>query len=82
LSALETYLKHAAEVKGFWHKGRIRDLREYIAQSRREEIIAAIKTIKDQNLLRILWEVGLDTQLQQVVQYQSERLAKEAGEVT
>jgi len=77
MSALETYLKAAAETKGTWHKGRVRDIRTYIATTPRGEIVAAIKLIRDQTLLRILWEVGLDTELQHVVQYQSERIAKE-----
>lgn len=81
MSALEAYLKGAAEAKGLWHKGRIVDARNYINSTPRNEIIAAIKTIRDQALLRILWEVGLDTELQRVVQYQSERIAKEEAGV-
>jgi len=81
MSALEIYLKHAAEVKGTWHKGEIRNIRIYIYATPKEEIIAAIKTIRDQALLRLLWEVGLDTELQQVVTYQSKRIAEEEAGV-
>jgi len=79
MSALETYLKHAAEAKGIWHKGEIINIRMYINNTPRNEIIAAIKTIRDQTLLRLLWEVGLDTELQEVVTYQSKRIEAEAG---
>jgi hypothetical protein len=80
MSALEMYLKAAAEAKGTWHKQQIINVRIYMAGSHKEDIIAAIKTIKDQALLRILWEAGLDDELQQAVIYQSKKLAKEAGE--
>jgi len=78
MSALETYLKEAKDIRGMWHKGRIRDIRSYIAITPRTEIITAIRMIKDQTLLRILWEVGLDYELQRVVILHSERLEKEA----
>ena len=81
MSALEIYLRGAAGVPGMWHKGKVRDVRNYIESTPRNEIIAAIKTIKDQSLLRILWEVGLDTELQQVVTYQSKRIAEEEAGV-
>lgn len=80
MSALEHYLKAARDAKGIWHKGQIIDLRMYIANTPRNELIAAIKTIKEQDLLRTLWEAGLDTELQKVVNYQSKKLAIEAGE--
>lgn len=80
MSALETYLKAALEAKGTWHKQQIIQVRVYMAATPRNEIIAAIKTIRDQALLRLLWEAGLDEELQQVVTYQSRRLAAEAGE--
>jgi len=79
MSALEIYLKHAAEAKGTWHKSEIRNIRMYINNTPRNEIIAAIKLIRDQSLLRLLWEVGLDTELQEVVTYQSKRIAAEEG---
>ena len=80
MSALETYLKAARDAKGTWHKGQIIQVRVYMAATPRNEIIAAIKTIRDQSLLRVLWEAGLDDELQTVVTYQSKRLAAEAEE--
>ena len=80
MSVLEIRLKAARDAKGIWHKGEIINVRIYIAKTPRNEIIAAIKTIRDQSLLRTLWEAGLDTTLQTVVNNQSKRLAKEAEE--
>ena len=81
MSALEIYLKGAQDMRGMWHKERIRDVRNYIAVTPREEIISAIHQIKEQSLLRILWEVGLDTELQQIVTKQSEYIEKQTAGV-
>ena len=78
MSALETYLKTAAETKGTWHKQAIQSVRSYIKISREEDVIAAIKLIRNQQLIRLLWEVGLSSTLQQDAIYQSKRIEQEA----
>jgi hypothetical protein len=80
MSSLELRLKAARDARGLWHKQEIIHTRIYINATPKSEMIEAIKTIKDQTLLRTLWEVGLDTELQLVVTEQSRKLAGEAGE--
>ena len=79
MSALETYLKEAKEMKGIWHKAAIINTRIYMRHTERQQIINAINSLTDQDLLRLLWEVGLDDKLQQTVVNRSKELAKEAG---
>lgn len=78
MSALETYLKRAAETKGTWHKQTIAIIRTYITMSKEEDIINAITQITSQEYIRLLWEVGLNTKLQQIAIKRSQRLAEEA----
>jgi len=82
MSALERMLKQAQETKGMWHKGTIRDIRQYIELSKTDDIRKAIKEIKDQSLLRLLWEVGLNSILQATLLEHSRRLAAEQGGAT
>jgi len=82
MSALEIMLKQAQEAKGTWHKGRIQDIRQYIQMSNIDDIRKAIKEIKDQSLLRLLWEVGLNATLQATLLEHSRRLTEEQGGAT
>jgi hypothetical protein len=75
MSAIEMYLKEAATTKGTWHKQVIANLRDYIAHQKRENIISAINTLKDASLIPILWEVGLNQELQDIANKRSMTLA-------
>jgi hypothetical protein len=76
MSALETYLKAAKESKGWMHVGAIRNARQYIKLTPRDDIRTAIRRITDPDLLRLLWEVGLNSDLQYIVIKQQEKIAK------
>jgi len=52
----------------------ISELRAYIRQTKIEELTEAIKRIEDPNLLRTLWEAGLNRFLQQAVLKRMEEL--------
>ena len=75
MSAIEMYLKEAQATKGTWHKTTISNLRAYISQTTREEIISAVNKITDASLLPLLWEVGLSQELQEIVNKRSMKLA-------
>ena len=59
MSALETYAKQALTTRGTEHMHAIDSLRRYINLSREEDLIAYIKMITDQVIIRILIEAGL-----------------------
>jgi len=77
MSALEIYLQKAAETKGTWHKVAIQILRDYMNITPENELIIAIGQIKKQEYIRLLWEAGLTTRLQQVAINQSKRIEQE-----
>jgi len=77
MSVLEIMLRNAANAKGTWHKGEVLNIRMYIMEMKEDDIRTMIKGIQDQNLLRILWEVGLSQTLQNTVIEHSRRLAEE-----
>jgi len=67
MSLLEYYARKAAETRGLLHLMNISELRLYLRQTPIEELIEAIEKIEDANLLRTLWEAGLNRFLQQAV---------------
>ena len=78
MSALETYLKSAKESKGWAHVGAIRNARQYMRLTPIDDLRTAIRRITDPDLLRLLWECGLNTELQHIVLKQQEKIAEKA----
>ena len=56
-----------AESVGLEHKMHIQTLRNYLKTTPEREILGAIRNISRQDMLRALWEAGLNTTLQQAV---------------
>ena len=65
MSLLERYAKQAYETKGLLHTRNIAILRNYIATTPEEDIRNEISKITDIELLRTLWEAGLNKRLQE-----------------
>jgi hypothetical protein len=64
---LERLLKEAQERVGLLRVNSLEKLRLYIQVKERTALIEEIGKINDPELLRILWGVGLDTELQAAV---------------
>jgi len=79
MSALEIYLKNMVETRGLLHARAVRTTREYIRLTDRTTLVRAIREIKKAELLRALWECGLDTYLQGIVIKQLDKII--AGEI-
>jgi len=79
VSALESFIKKAAEERGLRHVEAIYALRAYIKAHTIEELTDAIRRIKDPFYLRTLWEAGLPAPLQRVVLEQLEHLTSRHG---
>jgi len=79
MSALELYLKKAAEELGLRHIQAMYSLRAYLKLTKLEDLLDAIKLIEEPDLLRLLWEAGLPAPLQRAVLDQLERLTARHG---
>lgn len=67
MSMLGYYIRRAEETKGIQHQSTIAALRQYIRTTPKSEVLEAIALIDRRASLKILWEAGLDTELQQAV---------------
>ena len=64
-------LQHLPRQQALWR------LREYMQQTRQQDLIRAINRMKDPELLKILWEAGLNADLQQLVLRRLEEIFRE-----
>jgi hypothetical protein len=69
-----TYM--VATTTGLEHKIHLQTLRNYIKATPTREILGAIRNISRQDMLRALWEAGLNMELQQAVMRRLEELAQ------
>jgi len=67
MSALVIYIEGVQAEMGLRRQERLRALRWYIRQTTTEEIKHAVNLITDINKLKILWEAGLNPDLQEMV---------------
>ena len=74
MSTLRYYCRRATETKGLQHKAVIETLRNFIKQSKPEDLIEQIKLITKQEYLRTLWEAGLTAELQKAVLRRQEEI--------
>ena len=65
--SLEFYAKRCLETRGLVHQANLYALRDYIKRTPKDRLISEIKRIKNVEILRILWEAGLDADLQKAV---------------
>ena len=65
MSLLERYAKMANEARGLLHKRNIDVLRNYLNTSSEDDIYVEIWQITDVELIRTLWEAGLNKRLQE-----------------
>jgi len=79
MSALETYLKAVSETRGMQRLTALRNLRRYIKQCTEEELLIAIRNIKNYTYLRLLISAGLRTPIRDAVIKQYNTL-EQAGE--
>jgi len=75
MSLLNDMTRVAAETKGLEHKMHIQSLRDYIKSRTTREMLGDIRYIYRQDQLRVLWEAGLNLELQQAVLRRLEELA-------
>jgi hypothetical protein len=78
VSALETYLTAARDTRGIEHMNAIKTLRWYIRTSTEHDLIVAIRTMTDINLLKYIIEAGVNATLQHEVTKRYEKLTKAA----
>jgi len=64
MSLLERYTKATSESGGLLHKRNLAVLRNYLNTSSEDDIYVEIWQINDLELIRILWEAGLNKRLQ------------------
>jgi len=64
---LERMTQTVSESYGLLHQMTLRALRDYIKTHSREELAKEVAEIKEAVLLRILWEAGLSSELQDAV---------------
>lgn len=71
---LERLAKSVAEATGLQHQLMLGPLRNYIKTQPEDELVKQVKDIKESRLLRILWEAGLSSGLQQAVLEQLKKI--------
>ena len=64
---LEYLLKILSKSRGIYHIGARQNVKKYIDSLSLEEFKKEVEQITDLNLLRYLWEVGLNAEQQQIV---------------
>lgn len=67
--------KKVADSFGLKHTIHLGVLRHYIKTTLEDELVKEIKEIKTDRYLRILWEAGLSSRLQQTVLKQLEKIS-------
>jgi len=67
MAALELLARQALKARGLRHVEAIQTLRMYMRETPKEDLIRAINRIRKVELFRILWEAGLDADLQRLV---------------
>lgn len=76
MSALRTLIHDVAISRGATRQRILYILRRYIKGQSDDDMKAAIKRITDIRNLKILWEAGLNAELQQAVAVREEELQK------
>ena len=76
MSQLGYYAKRCKETKGLEHEACIMTLRRYIRETPKRDILSAVDMISDPELIRSLWEAGLDTEMQEAVLKRLEELTE------
>jgi len=79
MSMLVDYARRVAETKGIQHKTYLSMLRSYIKATPEKYLIPVIKQISNPNVLRALWEAGLNSTLQEAVAERLSELAEARG---
>jgi len=75
MSVLNDLTYQAATTKGLQHVMMIQALRDYVKSRTTRQMLGDIRNINRQDQLRVLWETGLNTELQQAVLRRLEELA-------
>jgi len=73
------YVKRVEESKGLLHQTTLLNLRNYLKAQPRDRLLESISLIDRPKSLRILWEAGLDAEMQAAVSRRLEELVTRRG---
>jgi hypothetical protein len=76
MSALEIYCTEIISSRGILRQRRLRNLRQYLKTADLQTLIDAIQKTSNPQHLKILWEAGLESNLQAAVERRMLELGK------